>query len=87
VNAIGRMDAVIHNAGVYLEPSRAPTTDGHASSLAVNTLAPYLLTALIDRRIGSSTSAADCITPAPGRCGTSTGPGGPGTPHLPGPGR
>src|SRR6266496_369894 len=38
VNGIGRMDAVIHNAGVYLEPSRA-----------ANTLAPYLLTALIDR--------------------------------------
>jgi len=49
VNRIGRMDAVIHNAGVYLEPSRAATADGHAKTLAVNTLAPYLLTALIDR--------------------------------------
>jgi NAD(P)-dependent dehydrogenase (short-subunit alcohol dehydrogenase family) len=49
VNRIGRMDAVIHNAGVYLEPSRATTADGHAKTLAVNTLAPYLLTALIDR--------------------------------------
>ena len=49
VNHIGRMDAVIHNAGVYLEPSRAATADGHAKTLAVNTLAPYLLTALIDR--------------------------------------
>ena len=49
VNRIGRMDAVIHNAGVYLEPSRATTADGHARTLAVNTLAPYLLTALIDR--------------------------------------
>src|SRR5215471_1725171 len=49
VNAIGRMDAVIHNAGIYLEPSRATTADGHAKTLAVNTLAPYLLTALIDR--------------------------------------
>jgi NAD(P)-dependent dehydrogenase (short-subunit alcohol dehydrogenase family) len=49
VNQIGRMDAVIHNAGVYLEPSRATTADGHAKTLAVNTLAPYLLTALIDR--------------------------------------
>jgi len=43
------MDAVIHNAGVYLEPSRAATAEGHAKTLAVNTLAPYLLTALIDR--------------------------------------
>jgi NAD(P)-dependent dehydrogenase (short-subunit alcohol dehydrogenase family) len=49
VNQIGRMDAVIHNAGVYLEPSRATTADGHAKTLAVNTLAPYLLTARIDR--------------------------------------
>jgi NAD(P)-dependent dehydrogenase (short-subunit alcohol dehydrogenase family) len=49
VNQIGRMDAVIHNAGVFLEPSRAATADGHAKTLAVNTLAPYLLTALIDR--------------------------------------
>ena len=49
VNGIGRMDAVIHNAGVYLEPSRAATAEGHAKTLAVNTLAPYLLTALIDR--------------------------------------
>ena len=49
VNDIGRMDAVIHNAGVFLEPSRSTTADGHAKTLAVNTLAPYLLTALIDR--------------------------------------
>jgi NAD(P)-dependent dehydrogenase (short-subunit alcohol dehydrogenase family) len=49
VNEIGRMDAVIHNAGVFLEPSRSATADGHAKTLAVNTLAPYMLTALIDR--------------------------------------
>jgi NAD(P)-dependent dehydrogenase (short-subunit alcohol dehydrogenase family) len=49
VNEIGRMNAVIHNAGVYLERSRAPTTEGHAKTLAVNTLAPYTLTALVNR--------------------------------------
>jgi NAD(P)-dependent dehydrogenase (short-subunit alcohol dehydrogenase family) len=49
VNEIGRMDAVIHNAGVFLEPSRSTTAEGHAKTLAVNTLAPYMLTALIDR--------------------------------------
>jgi len=49
VNAIGRMDAVIHNAGVYSEPDRAPTPEGHAKLLAVNTLAPFILTALIER--------------------------------------
>jgi len=49
VNAIGRMDAVIHNAGVYRERSRGSSPEGHAGILAVNTLAPYILTALIER--------------------------------------
>jgi len=39
VNRLGRMDAVIHNAGVYTGPQVMP----------VNIAAPYLLTALIDR--------------------------------------
>jgi NAD(P)-dependent dehydrogenase (short-subunit alcohol dehydrogenase family) len=49
VNALGRMDAVIHNAGIYRAPSRGSTPEGHADILAVNTLAPYILTALIER--------------------------------------
>ena len=49
VNKLGRMDAVIHNAGVYRESNRGPTPEGHAKLLAVNTLAPYILTALITR--------------------------------------
>jgi NAD(P)-dependent dehydrogenase (short-subunit alcohol dehydrogenase family) len=49
VNRIGRMDAVIHNAGVYGARGRATTADGCAKMLAVNTLAPYLLTALVRR--------------------------------------
>jgi NAD(P)-dependent dehydrogenase (short-subunit alcohol dehydrogenase family) len=49
VNAIGRMDAIIHNAGIYRVPSRSATAEGHAKTLAVNTLAPYMLTALIER--------------------------------------
>jgi NAD(P)-dependent dehydrogenase (short-subunit alcohol dehydrogenase family) len=49
VNAIGRMDAVIHNAGAYSTTGRSPTPEGHATILAVNTLAPYILTALIER--------------------------------------
>ena len=49
VNAIGRMDAVIHNAGVYTQQIRGSTPEGHASTLAINTLAPYMLTALIKR--------------------------------------
>jgi NAD(P)-dependent dehydrogenase (short-subunit alcohol dehydrogenase family) len=49
VNAIGRMDAVIHNAGAYSTNDRSPTAEGHATILAINTLAPYILTALIGR--------------------------------------
>jgi len=49
VNAIGRMDAVIHNAGIYNEPARNATPEGHARILAVNTLAPYMLTALVEK--------------------------------------
>lgn len=46
----GHFDAVIHNAGVgYREPRRINTPDGHAHVLAVNVLAPYLLTALLHR--------------------------------------
>jgi NAD(P)-dependent dehydrogenase (short-subunit alcohol dehydrogenase family) len=49
VNALGRMDAIIHNAGVYTQRSRGATPEGHAAVFAVNTLAPYILTALIER--------------------------------------
>jgi len=49
VNAIGPVDAVIHNAGIYLDPERVTTPEGHARTLAVNVLAPYLLTAEIGR--------------------------------------
>lgn len=49
VNAIGRMDAVIHNAGIFRESSRGQTPEGHAKVLAVNVLAPYMLTGLIQR--------------------------------------
>src|SRR5258705_4751146 len=49
VNAIGRMDVVIHNAGIYIDPERVATPEGHARTLAVNVLAPYVLTAEIGR--------------------------------------
>ncbi len=48
VNALGSFDAVIHNAAVgYREPRRVATEDGLPQVFAVNTLAPYILTALI----------------------------------------
>jgi NAD(P)-dependent dehydrogenase (short-subunit alcohol dehydrogenase family) len=50
VNALGRLDAVIHNAGIgYRERRRGATVDGLPPVFAVNTLAPYILTALIER--------------------------------------
>jgi len=50
VNALGRVDAVIHNAGVgYQSPRRVETEDGLPLEFAVNTLAPYVLTGLIHR--------------------------------------
>jgi NAD(P)-dependent dehydrogenase (short-subunit alcohol dehydrogenase family) len=49
VNAIGPVDCVIHNAGVYVDDARTPNSQGRPRVLAVNVLAPYLLTALIDR--------------------------------------
>jgi NAD(P)-dependent dehydrogenase (short-subunit alcohol dehydrogenase family) len=49
VNAIGRHDAVIHNAAVFTLPRRIETEDGLSLTFAVNVLAPYLLTALIER--------------------------------------
>jgi NAD(P)-dependent dehydrogenase (short-subunit alcohol dehydrogenase family) len=48
VNALGTFDAVIHNAAVgYRERRRIETEDGLPQVFAVNTLAPYVLTALI----------------------------------------
>src|ERR1700757_281846 len=50
VNALGTFDAVIHNAGIgYRESRRVATEDGLPHVFAVNTLAPYILTALIRR--------------------------------------
>ncbi|HEX8505605.1 MAG TPA: SDR family NAD(P)-dependent oxidoreductase, partial [Hymenobacter sp.] len=49
-NALGRFDAVIHNAGVgYQERGRGTTEDGLPLVFAVNSLAPYVLTCLIER--------------------------------------
>jgi NAD(P)-dependent dehydrogenase (short-subunit alcohol dehydrogenase family) len=49
-NATGRFDAVVHNVAIgYQEPTRVETEDGLSRIWAVNVLAPYLLTALMDR--------------------------------------
>lgn len=47
-NSLGAFDAVIHNAAVgYREPRRIQTVDGLTHVFAINTLAPYILTALM----------------------------------------
>ncbi len=49
-NAQGPFDAVIHNAAVgYKEKRRIATEDGLPHVFAVNTLAPFILTALVAR--------------------------------------
>jgi NAD(P)-dependent dehydrogenase (short-subunit alcohol dehydrogenase family) len=49
-NRLGRFDAVIHNAGVgYREARPMKTEDGPPHVFAINVLAPYVLTALIER--------------------------------------
>src|ERR1700694_3505132 len=48
-NAAGPFQAIIHNAGVYRPTAgRRETVDGLDEVFAVNALAPYLLTALIE---------------------------------------
>jgi len=48
VNKLGAFDCIIHNAGLYRGPYRK-TADGIPALAAVNTIAPYILTCLIDR--------------------------------------
>src|SRR5438045_4257700 len=48
-NRLGPFDAVIHNAGVGACERRIETVDGLEHIFAINVLAPYLLTALIEQ--------------------------------------
>jgi len=49
VNRLGRFDGVIHNAGVGLRERLTRTAEGLPHVFAVNVLAPYVLTALIEK--------------------------------------
>ena len=49
VNRLGRFDAVIHNAGVGLRERLTRTAEGLPHVFAINVLAPYVLTALIEK--------------------------------------
>lgn len=48
-NRTGVFDAVIHNAGIGYGESLQKTEDGIAHVFAVNALAPYILTSLMER--------------------------------------
>lgn len=48
-NALGRFDAVIHNAGIGYQEPCVTTEDGIARVFVVNSLAPYILTCLMER--------------------------------------
>ncbi|MEV4262039.1 SDR family NAD(P)-dependent oxidoreductase [Kribbella sp. NPDC049584] len=48
-NESGRFDVVVHNAAVGYQEPRRETVDGLEHVFAINALAPYLLTALIER--------------------------------------
>jgi NAD(P)-dependent dehydrogenase (short-subunit alcohol dehydrogenase family) len=48
-NRLGRFDAVIHNAAVGYREQRRETEDGLPHVFAINALAPYVLTALMER--------------------------------------
>ncbi len=49
VNALGTMDSVIHNAGVGFQEPYGITEDGLPHLFAINSLAPYILTCLINK--------------------------------------
>jgi NAD(P)-dependent dehydrogenase (short-subunit alcohol dehydrogenase family) len=49
VNELGRFEAVIHNAGVGYREGRVETESGVPRVFAVNVLAPYILSTLIER--------------------------------------
>lgn len=48
-NALGTFDVIIHNAGIYKVEKNSLSTDGLPLLLAVNSLAPYILTALMHK--------------------------------------
>jgi NAD(P)-dependent dehydrogenase (short-subunit alcohol dehydrogenase family) len=48
-NASGTFDAIIHNAGVYRGSTGSRSADGLPVLLAVNSLAPYILTCLMQK--------------------------------------
>jgi NAD(P)-dependent dehydrogenase (short-subunit alcohol dehydrogenase family) len=49
--AIGRVDVLVHNAGVWPRPGTPDSAQGFEPAFAVNALAPHLLTTLLGDRV------------------------------------
>jgi NAD(P)-dependent dehydrogenase (short-subunit alcohol dehydrogenase family) len=49
--ALGDVDVLVHNAGVWPPEGAPPSAQGHELAFAVNALAPHLLTALLRDRV------------------------------------
>lgn len=56
-----RLDILVHNAGVLM-PRRVLTSEGIETTLAVNFLAPFLLTHLLEDRLRASAPARVVVT-------------------------
>ena len=50
-DALGDVDVLVHNAGVWPPEGAPPSAQGHELAFAVNALAPHLLTALLRDRV------------------------------------
>lgn len=48
-NSHGPYDTVVHNAGIGLSGTEGQTEDGLAKTFQINSLAPYILTCLMER--------------------------------------
>jgi NAD(P)-dependent dehydrogenase (short-subunit alcohol dehydrogenase family) len=49
--ALGPIDVLVHNAGVWPRPDTPASVQGYEPAFAVNALAPHLLTALLSDRV------------------------------------
>ena len=80
VREAGGVDSLVHNAGVWVRGATpARTADGVETTLAVNVLAPHLLTALLgdavrDRVVWLGSGMAGSGRPDPERLGEVTDP-------------
>ncbi|GAB7360069.1 hypothetical protein MBLNU230_g7589t1 [Neophaeotheca triangularis] len=49
VNKLGKLDTIVHNAGLGFQQPYSKSAEGFATVFAVNSLAPYILTCLMNK--------------------------------------